>query len=79
MERVKGIEPSAQSSQVVDTQCSATTANTGVSHIRSQIPGSLSPELAQLVEKWPQLPCSVQNAIIAIAEAVHQPNEGGES
>ena len=70
MERVKGIEPSAQGSQCAEKQAFPQSAPGDSTQIRAQILGELGPELARVVTIWPKLPAALKAAILAIVNSL---------
>jgi len=66
MERVKGIEPSSQSSQPVESQPSAEHSEVAYTQIGAQIQGNDGRDLAQVVNAWGDLPAALKAAILAI-------------
>jgi hypothetical protein len=52
LERVKGIEPSPQNSQPVESQSSAEHTQTAYTQIGAQIQGNDSRDLSQVVNAW---------------------------
>ena len=66
MERVKGIEPSSQSSQPVESQSSAEPAEPAFTQIGAQIQGNDGRDLSQVVSAWPRLSAPLKAAILAI-------------
>ena len=69
MERVKGIEPSAQNSQASENQQASKDGETAYTQIRAQIQGNDGRDLSQVVEAWPGLPAAFKAAILAIVNS----------
>jgi hypothetical protein len=70
LERVKGIEPSAENANAVDSIGSPQVSNSDYTQIRAQIPGQLGPELTQIVATWSRLSPQLKAAILAIIGSV---------
>jgi hypothetical protein len=66
VERVKGIEPSAEHSQTVESQSVVEHSNAAYTQIRAQIQGNDGRDLAQIVNAWGDLPAALKAAILAI-------------
>jgi hypothetical protein len=66
MERVKGIEPSSQSSQPVESQTSAEPSEPAYTQIGAQIQGNDRRDLSQVVNAWAGLPGALKAGILAI-------------
>jgi hypothetical protein len=66
MERAKGFEPSAASSQQAESQHVAEHADTAYTQIRAQIQGNDGRDLAHVVNSWSALPAAFKAAILAI-------------
>jgi hypothetical protein len=66
MQRVKGIEPSSQSSQPVESQSSAEPAEPAFTQIGAQIQGNDGRDVSQVVDAWPRLSPPLKAAILAI-------------
>jgi hypothetical protein len=66
MERVKGIEPSAETSQVAKNQSVPTSAEDTYTQGRAQIQDSSCGDLAQVVGAWSSLSQPLKAAILAI-------------
>jgi hypothetical protein len=75
MERVKGIEPSSQTPQPVESQPSAEPSETAYTQIGAQIQGNDRRDLAQVVKAWAELPVALKAGILAIVNAAR--NKGG--
>jgi hypothetical protein len=69
LERAKGFEPSAQNSELVDSQALPQSEKSDYTQIRAQILDSSSPDLAKVVEAWPNLPGPLKAAILAIIDS----------
>ena len=69
MERVKGIEASADNPQEKQPQHVEESANPGYTQIRAQIQGSDGRDLSQVVNAWAELPAALKAAILAIVNA----------
>jgi hypothetical protein len=69
LERVKGIEPSTEHSQTVQSQPVAEHSDTAYTHIRAQIQGKDGRDLTQVVEAWDKLPPPLKAAIFAIVSS----------
>ncbi len=78
LERVKGIEPSAQYSQNVYGQNDTSCAPQECTQIRAQIEGLGSPNLARVVAAWPGLASPLKAAILAIVDTVSESKGGRE-
>jgi len=76
MERVKGIEASAEISQVAEHQHATQDGERGYTQIRAQIEKPLEPDLAAVVAAWPSLSAPLKAAIVAIANTTT--NKGGQ-
>ena len=70
MERVKGIEPSAQNPQVAENQGAAKDGERAYTQIRAQIQGHEGRGLSQVVDAWPRLSAPLKAAILAIVSTV---------
>jgi hypothetical protein len=68
MERVKGIEPSTEHSQTVESQSVVEHSNAAYTQIRAQIQGKDGRDLSQVVNAWADLPPPLKAAILAIVE-----------
>jgi hypothetical protein len=66
LERVKGIEPSAETSQVAKNQSVPTSAEDTYTQGRAQIQDSSCGALAQVVGAWSSLSQPLKAAILAI-------------
>jgi hypothetical protein len=66
MERVKGIEPSSQSSQPVESQSNAEHPEPVYTQIGAQIQGNDRRDLSQVVNAWAGLPAALKAGILAI-------------
>jgi hypothetical protein len=66
MERVKGIEPSSQTSQPIESQASAELTETAYTQIGAQIQGNDRRDLSQVVNAWAELPAALKAGILAI-------------
>ena len=66
MERAKGFEPCARSSQAAHSQGVTESALGGHTQIRAQIPGPSDPDLVQVLHAWPALSHPLKAAILAI-------------
>ena len=66
MERVKGIEPSAEHSQAPESQSVVEAFDAAYTQIRAQIQGNDGRDLSHVVEAWPGLPAAFKAAILAI-------------
>jgi len=69
MERVKGIEPSAQNPQVAENQDTAKDGERAYTQIRAQILDNDRRDLAQVVKAWAGLPAAFKAAILAIVNS----------
>jgi hypothetical protein len=69
LERVKGIEPSAEHSQTVERQSVIEHPDGAYTQIRAQIQGNGGRDLAQVVNAWPELPAALKAAILAIVNS----------
>jgi hypothetical protein len=75
MERVKGIEPSAQIPQASVIQQASKDGETAYAQIRAQIQGNDGRDLSHVVEAWPGLPAAFKAAILAIVNSTHRSGE----
>ena len=66
LERAKGFEPSAQNSELVDSQALPQSEKSDYTQIRAQILDSSSPDLAKVVAAWSKLSAPLKAAILAI-------------
>ena len=66
MERVKGIEPCAQNSQIAENQHTPPDVERAYTQIRAQILDSSCPDLAKVVAGWRNLSSPLKAAILAI-------------
>jgi len=66
MERAKGFEPSAQKSELIDSQASSQTDKSDYTQICAQIPGELGTDLSRVVAAWSKLSAPLKAAILAI-------------
>jgi hypothetical protein len=66
LERAKGFEPSAQNSELVDSQVPPQPDKSDYTQIRAQILDSSSPDLAKVVAAWSKLSAPLKAAILAI-------------
>ena len=69
MERVKGIEASAQNPQVAESQGVPTNGYRGHTQLSAQIQGKYGRDLSHVVEAWSELPAPLKAAILAIIDA----------
>ena len=69
MERVKGIEASAQNPQVAENQGVPTDSQRDYTQLCAQIQGKDGRDLSQVVEAWAELPAPLKAAILAIVDA----------
>jgi hypothetical protein len=76
MERVKGIEPSTQNSQLIESQHAAKDGEGAYTQIRAQIEDNGGRGLAQVVNAWAELPAALKAAILAIVTTAT--NEEGQ-
>jgi len=60
MERVKGIEASAQNTQVAENQDVPTDGNKGYTQLYAQIEGKYGRDLSHVVEAWAELPAPLK-------------------
>jgi hypothetical protein len=72
MERAKGIEPSAENSQPIESQPVSEHAQAAHTQIRAQIQGNDGRDLAQVVNAWGGLPAAFKAAILAIVGSANQ-------
>ena len=63
---MKGIEPSAEVSEVADIQSIATSPENGNTQIRAQMAGAMGRDLSRVVAAWSQLSAPLRAAILAI-------------
>jgi hypothetical protein len=70
LERVKGIEPSAENAKAIDSICFSQVSSSDYTQIRAQILGQLGPELTRIVASWSKLSSPLQAAILAIVGSV---------
>ena len=75
MERVKGIEPSAQNPQVAENQGAAKDGERAYTQIRAQILDSDRRDLAHVVKAWTGLPAAFKAAILAIVNSTPRSGE----
>jgi len=75
MERVKGIEPSAQNSQTAESQHTPKDGERAYTQIRAQIQGNDGRDLSQVVNAWAELPAAFKAAILAIVNSTHRSGE----
>jgi hypothetical protein len=68
MERVKGIEPSSQSSQPVENQSGVEPNETAYTQIGAQIQGNDRRDLSLVVNAWAGLPAALKAGILAIVD-----------
>jgi hypothetical protein len=71
MERVEGIEPSAENARAVDSIGASQVSNSDYTQIRAQILGQLGPELTQIVATWSKLSPQLKAAVLAIVGSVN--------
>jgi hypothetical protein len=69
MERVKGIEPSAENAKTIDSVGFPQVTHSDYTQIRAQILGELGPELARVVAAWSSLSQPLKAAILAIIDS----------
>jgi len=69
LERVKGIEPSAEHSQAVDSQSVVEHPDGAHTQISAQIQGNDGRDLSRVVNAWPGLPAAFKAVILAIIES----------
>jgi hypothetical protein len=72
MERVKGIEPSTEHCQPVESQASAEPSESGYTQIGAQIQGNHGRDLSQVVNAWPRLAAPLKAAILAIVNTANR-------
>jgi hypothetical protein len=72
---VKGIEPSAEHSQPVESQANAVPTETADTQIGAQIQGNDGRDLSHVVEAWPGLPAAFKAAILAIVNSTPRSGE----
>jgi hypothetical protein len=75
LERVKGIEPSAQDSQASVNQQAPKDGETAYTQIGAQIQGNDGRDLTQVVNAWAGLPAAFKAAILAIVGCASQSKE----
>jgi hypothetical protein len=63
---VKGIEPSSQTSQPVESQTSAEPSEAAYTQIGAQIQGNDRRDLSLVVNAWAGLPAALKAGILAI-------------
>jgi hypothetical protein len=64
-----GIEPSAQSSQPVESQPSAESTKAAYTQIRARIQGNDGRDLSEVVNAWANPPPAFKAAILAIVKS----------
>jgi hypothetical protein len=69
MERAKGFEPSAQKSELVESQASSQADNSNYTQIRAHATGAACPNLAKVVAGWSKLSAPLKAAILAIVKS----------
>jgi hypothetical protein len=69
LERVKGIEPSAEHSQTPQPQAVPQAQDSDYTQIRAQISKPADLDLAQVVEAWPALSQPLKAAVLAVVAA----------
>ena len=69
MERVKGIEPSAENPQPIEPQPSAQRPDSAYTQIRAQILSPPDPDLRLVIKSWPLLTQPLKAAILCIVAA----------
>jgi hypothetical protein len=70
LERVKGIEPSAENAKAIDSIGVSQVPSSDYTQIRAQILGQLGPELTQIVATWAKLSPQLKAAVLAIVGSV---------
>ena len=78
MERVKGIEPFDPNLQPFEYQQPDAPPKYEGSRIELRKSDSHGPDLAHIVEIWDDLPVSIRDAIVSIADSVVASKKGGE-
>jgi hypothetical protein len=69
LERVKGIEPSVETSQAAHNQSLPTLVQADYTQGHAQIPDVSSPDLTQVVAAWVKLSPPLKAAILAIVNS----------
>jgi hypothetical protein len=75
LERVKGIEPSTQNSQLVENQHVSEHADASYTQIRAQILDNDRRDLSHVVNAWAGLPGAFKAAILAIVNSTPRSGE----
>ena len=73
---MKGIEPSAENSQLVESQPVSEHGEPAYTQIRAQILDNDRRDLSQVVNAWAELPAALKAGIVAIVNTAT--NKGGQ-
>jgi hypothetical protein len=76
MERVKGIEASADNSQSTENKCVTCGCESGYTQIRAQIGNPVDSEFEKVISAWPELSAPIKAAVMALVGTAAASKEG---